>query len=842
MALTVMASLQVMAANKLQAPNHLRCNGMTNPLAIDTVLPLFSWQIPCVHDGQQQTAYEIEVATDSLLLVRGKADLWRSGKVASAEQINVAYSGRQLAERDLCYWRVRAWDESGQRTPWSSPARFAIGILNGMAGDYLGMDTVNAICLKKVLTNVVPNGKRFKTTFVHVNSLGYHELFVNGKKVGERVMQPAMSQLTRRSLIVTYDITPYLKKGDNEVQIWAARGWYTPSVLPVEHEGALVKAEVYQRASAGWKRLALTDSSWQVAASGYSYTGNWQPLRFGGERIDNTATLQWTDAKTYSVTGMKATPQVFGGNHIVDRLGAQTIKQGSDGAAIIDFGRVITGWLVADFEGLSKGQEVTFEYSDFIPADKEFEPLEKNDNGDILIASGTGKDHFANRFHMHAFRYVKVSSEVNGVVGNMIKDIQAVQISGLNDEGASAFACSDDRLNAVHDMIHYTMRCLTFSGYMVDCPHLERLGYGGDGNSSTRTLQTMYEVNDTYRNWLTAWADAMADDGGMPHAVPLRRCGGGPYWCGFIIKASWRTFQTYGDRQLLETMYPYMQKWLTYVDRYTVDGLLQRWPDTDYREWYLGDWLAPEGVEMGGESIDHVSNCFISDCLHDMESIALLLGHDADARQYAVRREALNKRIHEQFYHADTQTYANGTPLDLSYAVLTGVVPGHLLDTVNARLVSLSYGKYNAHIAAGLVGIPVFTEWATRQHQADLMATILRQRDYPGYLYMIDNGATATWESWDGVRSRVHNCFNGIGTWFYEAVAGMQGSDRVTIAPQVPQGVTWARASKSTPYGILQVAWKVDGGKTIYDIDVPVGLQVVMHTGEALHSGHNHLE
>ena len=835
-----MAMLPAIAANKLQAPNDLRCNGNPSPLSIDTTTPLFSWKIPCHHQGQQQTAYEIEVASDSMKLVRGKADLWSSGKVDSPQQLFVAYGGQRLAERQLCYWRVRVWDEKGQRTPWSRPTRFAIGILKGMAGDYVGLDTENAICLKKTLKDIVPAGKQFRTTFVHVNSLGYHELLVNGKKVGDEVMQPAVSQLAKRSLIVTYDITPYLKKGDNEVEIWAARGWYTPSILEVEHLGALVKAEISQLTGTGWQRLAQTDGSWQAAASGYSYTGNWQPLRFGGERIDHTAKLQWTQAKTYKVTGKKATPQVFSGNHIIDKLSAKTITHDSHGAAIIDFGRVITGWLVADFEGLSKGQVVTFEYSDFIPNGKTFEPLEKEDKGDVLIASGTGADHFANRFHMHAFRYVKV--DAGEAMGHKLKDIKAVQISGLKEEGASTFACSDDRLNTVHDLIHYTMRCLTFSGYMVDCPHLERLGYGGDGNSSTRTLQTMYEVNDTYRNWLTAWCDAMADDGGTPHAAPSRRCGGGPYWCGFIIKATWRTYQAYQDKNLIETMYPYMQKWLTYVDKYTVDGLLQKWPNTDYREWYLGDWLAPEGVDMSGESIDHVSNCFVSDCLRDMVQMAKLLGRKDDARQYAAKREALNLRIHEQYYHADSHTYANGTPLDMSYAVLTGVVPNDLLKEINTQIVRMSYEKYNGHVAVGLVGIPVFTEWATRQQEADLMATILRQRDYPGYLYMIDNGATATWEAWDSHRSRVHNCYNGIGTWFYEAVAGIQGTDEVVIAPQIPKGVEWCEASKPTPYGTLRVKWTSAGGTIIYDIDVPVGLKASMASGKTLVAGHNHVE
>lgn len=79
-----------------------------------------------------------------------------------------------------------------------------------------------------------------------------------------------------------------------------------------------------------------------------------------------------------------------------------------------------------------------------------------------------------------------------------------MQIYGDYKQTAT-FECSDADLNAIHRMIQYTMKCLTFSGYMVDCPHLERAGYGGDGNSSTMSLQTMYDVAPTFENWVQTW-------------------------------------------------------------------------------------------------------------------------------------------------------------------------------------------------------------------------------------------------------------------------------------------------------------------------------------------------
>ena len=59
-----------------------------------------------------------------------------------------------------------------------------------------------------------------------MNSLGYHEVYVNGKKVTENVLTPAVSQLNKRSLMVTYDVSSYLKEGENDLLIWFGQGWY----------------------------------------------------------------------------------------------------------------------------------------------------------------------------------------------------------------------------------------------------------------------------------------------------------------------------------------------------------------------------------------------------------------------------------------------------------------------------------------------------------------------------------------------------------------------------------------------------------------------------------------
>jgi len=132
------------------------------------------------------------------------------------------------------------------------------------------------------------------------------------------------------------------------------------------------------------------------------------------------------------------------------------------------------------------------------------------------------------------------------------------------------------------------------------------------------------------------------------------------------------------------------------------------------------------------------------------------------------------------------------------------------------------------------VGIPVFTEWAIKNHATPLFYSMLKKTDYPGYLYMIENGATTTWEHWAGDRSRIHNCYNGIGSWFYQAVGGIRPDDeypgyqRVTIDPQIPEGVTWAKTTKLTPYGLIGVDWSLTGSGIEFKLQVPVGCKATV--------------
>jgi len=282
-----------------------------------------------------------------------------------------------------------------------------------------------------------------------------------------------------------------------------------------------------------------------------------------------------------------------------------------------------------------------------------------------------------------------------------------------------------------------------------------------------------------------------------------------------------------------------MQKWLGYVDAYSADGLLKGWPDTDYRGWYLGDWATPTGIDQKAEaSVGLVNNCFVAVCLDNMQKIAQTLGKSDDATMYARRKADLQQKIHERFFDPAKSTYATATQIDLAYPMVAGVVPENAMAAVTQSLAKETESRAG-HLATGLVGIPVLTEWAVKNNAANLMYSMLKKKDYPGYLYMLENGATTTWEHWNGDRSRIHNCYNGIGSWFYQAVGGIRpdentpGYQKVVIRPQVPQGVSWAKTWKETPYGKLAVDWQLNGQNMELNLTIPVGVdaQVVIPSG-----------
>jgi alpha-L-rhamnosidase len=395
------------------------------------------------------------------------------------------------------------------------------------------------------------------------------------------------------------------------------------------------------------------------------------------------------------------------------------------------------------------------------------------------------------------------------------------------------FRCSNERLNRIHAMVTHTLRCVTLGGIQVDCPHRERLGYGGDGAASLLSMLTHFDCRRFYPHWLRHWRDEQRPDGGLPHTAPAPyRAGGGPVWCGFPLTAAWFHYLYYGDPAILREQYPSVRLWFDYVEAHTRDGLLRRWPDTAYRNWYLGDWLPPAPVDASDpESIDLVNNCFLAECFARAAAMAEVLERPAEAEAHRARSVALRRRIHEAFFHDGV--YADGDQIDLAYPLLVGAVPAAHHAEVFRNLVC-ALGRSGApRLGTGLVGTGVLFELLTAEGRSDLVAAMVDTDACPGWGHMLREGETTTREDWHwpaGLHSHIHNTFNQVLAWFVRGLVGLRplatapGFRRFLVRPQPAAGIDWAEAECRTPAGTIAVRWN-NGGTFRLRLTVPEGAE-----------------
>ena len=185
---------------------NLRCEYQVNPLGIDVFRPRLSWVLETEQRGQKQSSYQVLAAGSAESLARNEGDLWDTGKQDSEQSIHIEYAGKPLASKMRCYWKVRVWDKDGVVSAWSEAGLWSMGLLE--KGDWQA-SWIWAPKAKERPLSVEPSpmfrkvftlGKPVKRGTVNVSGLGYYELYVNGGKIGDHVLDPAFTRYDRRIL------------------------------------------------------------------------------------------------------------------------------------------------------------------------------------------------------------------------------------------------------------------------------------------------------------------------------------------------------------------------------------------------------------------------------------------------------------------------------------------------------------------------------------------------------------------------------------------------------------------------------------------------------------------
>ncbi|WP_418262526.1 family 78 glycoside hydrolase catalytic domain [Flavobacterium faecale] len=852
-------------------PVDLKCEYRNNPLGIDNPTPRLSWKIVDNTSirGQKQTAFHIVVASSLENLNKNRGDLWDSGKITTDQTVNTVYAGKKLRANQKCFWKVCVWDVAGVRSDWSTTAVFSIGLLKSedWKGEWIfkeGQNKKDHNWYRKnfSLTNVP------SAALVYVASFGYHEIYVNGQKVGDGVMNPVMSAMKKRLPYLTYDIQKYLKKGKNVIGLWHAGGWTRWGRMVEYHDAPFVFKAQAAITTANKQLLLVSDASWKCKKSYSSYIGPWDILNFGGEIIDerlreddwNTAEyndINWANAVVFDQSTAKetGTTDLFLGlkgevvvkstdanpptSKITATLSSQIVepqvkfktvtpigvKKNANGTYLIDMGENYTGLFEMDLFNGKEGDTLTFEVADQLTTTSSFKQKSQ------YIYGKTGKGHFTNRFNVAGGRWVTVYGlnylpELKHIKGHVI----------TNDrKQISKFESSSKLLNTIYQTNLNTYIANTMDGILVDCPHRERRGWG------EVTVAAMYgdalpnfESGAYMEQYAQFLQDSQADSGKMRAVI-----NGDDFnflmWMANSPITMWETYRMLGDKKPLADQYASMVKWMNWLYEHSnskTGGALIIGEQGSMEFPGLGDWCTPRGnfwsASNSPESA-HFNNCAYAFMLDCALNIAKTLDKIEDVKTYTERLKIQRKATHEQSYNPATGKYGEGHQVNQALALLAGITPESEKQKVYANLVDQVLYKF-PYYDTGSSGQGLYTRYFTESgERMDLIYELLQDKHHPSYGYFIEQGKTVWPERWSAVGgSQIHTCYTGIGGYFVKGFGGIRpdpenlGMQKMLIKPALVGDLTFANTEYESLYGKVVVNWTKKDNTASFHIEIPV--------------------
>ncbi len=840
-----LAGLTAQAAPQASlAVEDLRCEYLTNPLGLDVREPRLSWKSAATDPearGLKQTGYQVVAASTMELLLQDIGDLWDTGGVQSDQSLNLAYGGHSLASGRECHWKVRVRDQNGAWSKWSMPARWTIGLLepSDWTALWIGTDQLfgrkpgwpppdNQVpdpWFRKVLVlDEAPN-----RATVYLASVGYHELFINGQKVGDAILAPSATDHSHRARYNTYEIASQLHPGTNVIGVWLGVSW---SIFPSYQTNdkpctPIVMAQADLQFKNRPRQRVGTDGTWKTHPSPNRLLGVWDFMHFGGELYDANRELpgwaeaglddsQWKNATAYHPQLALSADRVEP-NRLGRRIQPVAIEETTNGWYRVDMGINFAGWTEIEVAG-QPGDRVDFEFSEN-PKESMTHRLHS-----AYILGPTGRGVFRNRFNYSVGRWILVK----GLKYKPAKSQFTGWLVRTDYQRTGHFECSHPLLNQIYETTLWTFENLSLGGYVVDCPQRERMGYGGDAHATTETGLKNYDLGAFYTKWSQDWRDVQRPDGNLAYTAPTYWGGGGPGWSGYCVTLPWEMYQHFGDVRLLAENYPTIQRWLAFLETKSARDMLVRWGG----EWdFLGDWLWPGAEGVNGDTPETLfyNNCYWIYNLQTAARIARVLGQGEDAQKWQERAAQVSRAVHARFFNARENSYVNGFQAYLAVALLVGLPPREVEPAVWKRLEDEILIRRQGHIHAGITGGAFLFKTLRAHDRHDLLCEMAVQEDFPGWGDMLKRGATTMWESWEGTLSLLHSSYLYPGAWFMDGLGGIQpgldgqGFKDFLLKPGMLKRlpIEWAKTSYDSPYGTIVTQWKFQGAQIHLGAVVP---------------------
>lgn len=830
------------SAGKTTAPavevSALKADYEINPLGIDRI-PQFSWEISGNYDGVRQSAYRILIATSPELLAEGDADVYDSGKVASSASTAVSFSEIPFQSRTRYYWKVKIWDGAGVESPWSETAYYEtallhssdwlsgwIGYVPGMPGRVLYFKGTQA------------SDKEVAKARAYISGLGFYELHINGKKVGDCVLDPAQSTYSKRVYYRTYDITDNLVKGANSFVVPVAPGWLGTPRLRIQVEITYADGSQETMTSDRFRSVITGPLMYSTVFDGEIYDARLENADIYKPGVPpGLMNKQWAWAHNTDDPVGKMVAQRVEPIRIVEEIVPKLVAEPAEGSYVFDAGRNLAGWASISTSGPA-GTEVRMRFAETLYDDGRVnqENLRNAKSEDIYILKGEGVETWEPAFTYHGFRYV----QIDGLPSRPAEGDVMIKVVRSDVATTGEFSCSNPLLNDIFRLVWNT-EASNMHSVPTDCPQRdERMGWLNDMTARLESSMYNFDMSRFYPKFVTDITDTQDEHGTITCVAPFRfgMRPADPVSASYLILAE-KCYEFYGDRQVIEANYDGMKKWTDYLLSRSEDGILE------YS--YYGDWCPPRDYLMdpngSGVSRDTpgalMSTGYLYYCSRLISKMAGLLGLDDDAAKYAGIADEVREAFNRRFWDGEAGGYGSNNQACNSFAISLGMPSDEMRERALENLVE-DVKAHDYHLTTGNLCTKYLLEVLSEYGHEDVAYRIATQTTYPSWGFMLSKGATTIWERWeyltgDAMNSHNHPMMGSIGSWFYKYLLGIvpdfedPGFSTFTIDPRYPDGLDYAKGSLQTVKGKISVDWERKGRSVSLKVTVPGNATAVVY-------------
>lgn len=840
-------------------PESLRCEYVNNPLGIGVSQPRFTWNFTDSNErNKSQSAYEIIVNNNMNEIQKVKGDDWTSGKIISNENVNVEYEGKALQPFTRYYWRVKVYDEKGKPSDWSKPSWFETALLNpndwsakwindgsknpANDSDYYKQDRMPLF--RKEFFVV----KKIQSARLYISGLGYYEAYLNGKKIGDHVLDPGFTTYRKEVLYSVYDITPLLTRGNNVAGIMLGNGWWNP--LPLKLFGRwdlrdyqqtgrpCLTAEIHIKYQDGSSDKIITDENWLTAPGPVThnniYLGEKYDARLEQKSWNITGADKsiWRNAVVTDGPSGTMAAQMQPPIRITTVITPVKITEAGKDTFIVDMGQNFAGVAQIKVKG-EAGRRISLRYGEALFKNGSLNYLttvmtqikkgaikggpgapETTWQQDEYILKGEGTETWDPRFTFHGFRYI----EITGWPGKPApEDIRGLRMNS-DVQQAGTFACSNEQLNKLHDAIQWTFKSNIFS-VQSDCPGREKMGYGADMVVTANAFMYNYDMAQFYTKTIKDFANEQRPEGGITEIAPYTGIddrgygdGSGPIgWELVFPYLQKQLYEFYGDKRIIENNYKAIVKQINFLQSKTVSGLLY---------WGISDH---ESLDPKPEAF--TSAAFYYHHLKLAEEFAGILNKKQDSIKYGRMANQVKNAIVSKFLVTGTGRFDNATQSAQIIALWYGFSPEK---EGSWKVLMDEFNRHNWHLATGIFSTKMMFDVFRENNANDTAYKIATQPNYPGWLNMINHNATTLWETWpypENFPSQNHPMFGSIDEWFYRSLLGINsaapGFKKIIIKPQPAGDLAWAKGSYKSVMRDIVSEWKKEESRFMLHVIIP---------------------